>query len=184
MLDKVKISRDAEIPLFPFKDYFRGFERVDAVRMLFGENTEKVLGNLKLEFYSGRRGYMGVNDVDGHIRINAGYLKKGPTSSIYLDIIHELVHVKQYMEGKELFDSKFQYVDRPTEIAAYKVTVEEARRLGLSDKEIFEHLKMDSMTEKEHMRLARNVGLRAPRTVSKKQVQGLKPKNSKISNGL
>ncbi|HLN45689.1 MAG TPA: hypothetical protein VK209_08285, partial [Candidatus Sulfotelmatobacter sp.] len=33
-----------------FTDYFKGFDRVEAVREYFGENTEEVLRNLKVEF--------------------------------------------------------------------------------------------------------------------------------------
>jgi hypothetical protein len=41
-----------------FSDYFRGFEKVEAVRRIFGDKTEQVLRDLKVEFtWAG--GYMG-----------------------------------------------------------------------------------------------------------------------------
>ena len=137
----------------PFSDYFRGFEKVEAVRRIFGDRTEQVLRDLKVEFlWVG--GYMGVNNGNGHLMVNPKYLNKGDRTDIYLDVIHELVHVRQFMEGKELFDSNYSYTERPTEIEAYRYAVEEARRLGLSDERICEYLKTEWMNQKELEQLA------------------------------
>ena len=57
-----------------FKDYFKGFEKVDAVKRIFGEKTEEVLRNLKVEFIW--FGYMGVDNTDGHLMVNGRYLKQ------------------------------------------------------------------------------------------------------------
>ena len=151
---KVKIQRNVEIQTHPFTDYFQGFEKVEAVRRIFGEKTEEVLRNLRVEFVGSRRSYMGVSDADGHLIVDAHYLKCGDITDIYLDVIHELVHLKQFMDGKELFESRFDYVDRPTEIEAYRIAVEEARRLGLSDKRISSYLRTEWMTDEEFKRLA------------------------------
>ena len=86
MLEDVKIRRDGQITLHPFKEYFQGFELVQAVNKIFGKNTSKILDEVKVEFFSGRRGYMGVLNEDGHIRINAFYLKEGEERNIYLDL--------------------------------------------------------------------------------------------------
>ena len=128
------------------------------MKRIFGEDTEKVLLNLRVEFV-GRRGYMGVSEVDGHMIVSADYLRTGNRLDIYLDFIHELVHVKQFMEGKELFDHNFSYVERPTEVEAYKFAVEEARRLGLSDKRICAYLKTEWMEDEEFKRLAKAVNV-------------------------
>ena len=156
---KVKISRNVKVSTYPFTDYFKGFENVEAVRHIFGEKTDKVLQNLEVEF-SGRRGYMGVSNIDGHIIISADYLNNGDLIDIYLDIIHELAHVGQFMEGKELFDRNYSYVDRPTEIEAFKHTVEEARKLGLNDERICEYLKTEWMTEEDLKKLADALGVK------------------------
>jgi hypothetical protein len=137
-----------------FTEYFRGFEKVEAVRGIFGEETEEVLRNLKIEF-TGFGGYMGVDDTNGHLMVNARYLNSGNRVDIYLDVIHELCHVKQFMQGKELFDSRYDYVERPTEIEAYRYTVQEARRLGLSDKRICEYLKTEWISDNDLKRLAK-----------------------------
>jgi hypothetical protein len=137
-----------------FTEYFKGFEKVEAVRGIFGEETEEVLRNLKIEFM-GFGGYMGVDDTNGHLMVNARYLSSGNRVDIYLDVIHELYHVKQFMDGKELFDSQYEYIERPTEIEAYRYTVQEARRLGLSDKRICQYLKTEWMSDSDLKRLAK-----------------------------
>jgi hypothetical protein len=156
---KVKIARDVPVSTYPFMDFFKGFEKVEAVRKIFGERTEEVLSKLKVEF-AGTRGYMGVNNLDGHLLISANYLKKGELVDIYLDIIHELVHVRQFMEGKELFDDNFSYAERPTELEAYRHTVEEARRLGLNDDRILEYLKTEWMSDEDVKSLAKSLNVR------------------------
>jgi hypothetical protein len=157
----VQIKREVKIILHRFTDYFIDFEKVQAVREIFGDETEKVLSDLKVEFCS-RRGYMGVNDQDGHIIVNADYLKNGKERDLYLDIIHELVHVKQFFDGRELFDDAWEYVDRPTEIEAYRNTVNEARKQGMSDEEIYEYLRIERMSVEELRRLATSVGVTLP----------------------
>jgi hypothetical protein len=160
----VKIVRDAKVLTYPFMDYFKGFEKVEAVRRIFGEKTEEVLSNLRVEF-AGTRGYMGVSEADGHILISADYLKEADLVDLYLDIIHELVHVKQFMKGKKLFDSDYTYTERPTEVEAYRYAVEEARKLGLGEERICEYLKTEWMSRKDFRRLVKslNVKCKLPR---------------------
>jgi hypothetical protein len=156
---EVKIARDVKITTYPFTDFFRGFENVEAVRRIFGEKTDKVLRNVRVEF-AGMRGYMGVSDEDGHLLVSAAYLKEGDIIDLYLDIIHELVHVRQKLiEGKELFDDRFSYVERPTELEAYRFAVEEAKRLGLTDERILTYLKTEWMSNTELRRLAKAMGI-------------------------
>jgi hypothetical protein len=161
-LPKVQVPREVPIVKHDFVDYFKGFEKVPAVRQLFGNATDRVLSELKVEFFSARIGYMGVSDEDGHLIVSANYLKEGDMRSIYLDVIHELVHVRQFSEGKRLFDESYEYADRPTELEAYRHAVKEARRLGMSDDEIFEYLKVMWLDEDEVQRLAKNVGIDVP----------------------
>jgi len=141
-----------------FTDVFKGFEKVEAVQRIFGEKTEEVLRNLKIEF-TRFGGYMGVDDVTGHLLVNPRYLNSGGKTDIYLDVIHELCHVKQRMDGRELFDSRYAYVDRPTEVEAYRYTVQEARRLGLSDERICDYLKTEWMSGDEFKRLTKAVNV-------------------------
>lgn len=156
----VEINRDVKINLHRFTGHFKGFEKVEAVREIFGEETEKVLDNLKVEFYSSRRGYMGVSDQDGHMMISVYYLRNGNERDLYLDVIHELTHVKQFLDGKELFENRWEYVDRPTEIEAFQHAVKEARRIGMSDAEIYEYLKTEWMSQEDLQKLAKSVGVK------------------------
>ena len=141
-----------------FSEVFKGFEKVEAVKKIFGEKTAEVLSSLKVEFM-GFGGYMGVNDVTGNLMVNPRYLNSGDKVDIYLDVIHELCHVKQFMEGKELFDNRYDYVDRPTEIEAYRYTVQEARRLGLTEKRICQYLRTEWMSEDDFKRLTKAVNV-------------------------
>jgi hypothetical protein len=104
-------------------------------------------------------GYMYVDGSDGHLVISKGYLNNGDKIDIYLDLIHELCHVKQFMEGKELFDPRYDYVDRPTEIEAYRYCIQEARRLGLSEERIRCYLWTEWMSEDDFKRLAKSVNV-------------------------
>jgi hypothetical protein len=155
----VQIERSVAVPLFPFVDYFKGFENVQAIRSLFGEETEAVLRNLKVEFFTTRFGYMSVSDEDGHLLVSTYHLKTSQSEVLYLDIVHELFHVKQFMEGKKLFQDEFEYVDSPIEVPAYKFTVDEAKRIGMSRDEILEYLKIEWITEEAHARLVKTIGL-------------------------
>lgn len=140
-----------------FVDYFKGFEKVEAVKGIFGVQTEEVLKNLKVEFVL--FGYMGVDGANGHLMVNERYLNSGDKTDIYLDIVHELCHVKQWLDGKELFDERYDYVDRPTEVEAYRYTVLEAKRLGLSDDQILCYLQTEWISDQELERLVKNMGI-------------------------
>ena len=144
---------------YPFTDYFKGFEKVEAVRRIFGEKTEEVLRNLRVGF-TWIGGYMWVNSIDGHLMVNSNYLNNGDRVDIYLDIIHELVHVRQFMDGKKLFDDHYSYIDRPTEIEAYGYAVKEARRLGLSNERICEYLKTEWISDEDLKRLAKTLNVK------------------------
>jgi len=141
-----------------FADYFKDFENLNAVKGIFGEKTDEVLHHLKVEL-SWVGGYMYVDGSDGHLVISKNYLSNGNKTDIYLDLIHELYHVKQFLDGRELFDPRYDYVERPTEIEAYRYTVQEARRLGLSEERICLYLKTEWMSQYDLKKLAKSVNV-------------------------
>jgi len=155
----VVINRDASPGTVSFTEVFKGFEKVGAVQEIFGRRTRRVLEDLSVELADGR-GYMRINDEKGSIVVNTKYLKEGNELHIYLDIVHELVHIRQHMEGKELWDKKYAYVDRPTEVEAYLAAVKEGRRMGLEQDELVEYLKVEWVTEEEFSRMLRTLGVK------------------------
>lgn len=161
-LPNVRIPRIIRLRYERFLDHFQGFENVEAVRAILGPKTKALLRSLKVEFFSSRWGFMGVSDEDGHLLVSTHYLRTGNRRDIYLDVVHELVHVRQFREGKKLFADGFEYPDLPTEIEAYRVCVAEGRRLGMNDRALFEYLKVDWMSDRDVRKLARNVGVKAP----------------------
>jgi hypothetical protein len=158
----VTIARSVPTRLYPFTRYFRGFERVPSVRELFGPETARVLRALRVEFFSARFGYMGTSDVDGHLLMSTHHLARSAFRTVYLDIVHELCHVRQFRDGKPLFYPKLSYVDAPSEIEAYRFTVAEGRRIGMNDRALAEYLKVEWISPAEHRRLARRCGVAAP----------------------
>jgi hypothetical protein len=144
------------VSTFIFLDYFKDFEKLDVVHGIFGKNTNEILRTLKVDL-TWFGGYMYVDETNGHLVVSSRYLNRGNKIDIYLDLIHELFHVRQFLDGKNLFDSQYSYVDRPTEIEAYAYTVKEARRLGLSDKRILSYLETEWINRTDLRRLAKTL---------------------------
>ncbi len=163
----VRIVRHAPTKLYPFERFFHGFEAVPTIRELFGPQTRAVLRNLKVEFFSARFGYMSTSDVDGHLIISSQYLRRGEFRTIYLDIVHELCHVRQFRRKQPLFYPKLSYVDAPSEIEAYSITVKEGKRLGMTDAELIDYLTIEWIDTADLRRLSRRMGLRSPQKVPK-----------------
>jgi len=161
-LPDVQIPRIVRLTYERFLDHFKGFENVEAVRAIFGSRTNEALRKLKVEFFSSRWGFMGVSDEDGHLLVSTHYLRTGNRRDIYLDVVHELVHVRQFRAGKELFADGFEYPDLPTEIEAYRTCIAEGRRLGMNDRELFGYLKVEWMSDRDVRRLARHVSVKPP----------------------
>ena len=89
------------------------------------------------------------------------HLRRSPALVLYLDILHELYHVVQRWDGRSLWDDGYSYVDRPTEVEAYRFAVREAHRLRASDAFLRDYLRVMWVTPPEHRRLLRNVGVSA-----------------------
>lgn len=100
-------------------------------------------------------------DYEGRLLINPKYFETGDFTDLYLDVIHELVHVKQVMEGKNC-NKSLPYVKRPLEVEAYKAAVEEARVLGLDDNRIIDYLESDLINTEELKQLASALGIEFP----------------------
>ena len=159
-----EVNRTESQGEFPFSHIFIGLDGSEVVQSLFGGKTAtaEVLRNLRVKLDDSAE-YMYVNEANGNIVVRGEYLRSASKELLYLDIVHELVHVKQYREGQELFDSKFSYVDRPTELEAYKITLDEARKIGMTEEEIEDYLYVEWITKKEHKKLAKTLGVNGQR---------------------
>ena len=102
-------------------------------------------------------GYAYVDVETPCIVLAESYFRTGNDLDLYLDMLHELTHVRQHHEGRDLWDERYAYVDRPTEIEGYAVAVEEGRRLGMSDEEVVEHLSNPWMDAEDVRRLVQHV---------------------------
>ncbi len=156
----VTISRKVTADSCYFCDLFQGFEKVGAVKGIFGAGTKETLNSVRI-LLSPKKGYLRVDNATGNIIISSPYLQTADERYFYLDLIHELVHVRQFKEGKDLFDKKYSYVDRPTELEAYTVAVKEARRIGMKEEEIIDYLKVEWVSDEEFERLLRAVKVKA-----------------------
>lgn len=147
---------------FPILEVFPGLDRFKAFRNLFEDGLrQRVLRECKIQVVPEDM-YMYIDDKAGNVVAGLGYLRGGDETIVYLDVLHELTHIRQWHEGKELWDRRYNYVDRPTEIEAYQVAVDEARRLGMSDREIADYLRVEWTSREEHERLCKHVGVRSP----------------------
>ena len=143
----ITIVRNVKAGRHPFFDIFQGFERLPVLKGLF-RDPRRALERLQV-IVDPRPGYMHVDDENGSVYVSARYLKDGDPRYLFLDIVHELVHVRQFQEGRELFDDRFSYYKRPTEVEAYETAVSEARSLGMTRGEIIEYLKVEWATDEE-----------------------------------
>ena len=151
----LKLKRSVECKRYPLLEVFKNLDKIPVVRRVL---NKKRLENLLIRFVD-KGYYMWVDDTTGEIIIGRKYFVSAPKIIIYLDILHELVHVRQYFEGKNLYDRKYSYVDRPTEIEAYRISLREAKKLELSPKKIIEYLSVDWISERDLICLAKNIRL-------------------------
>ncbi|MEM2941942.1 MAG: hypothetical protein QXT81_00755 [Candidatus Bathyarchaeia archaeon] len=148
-------------------EVFSGLEYSPAIRELFSEDLNlEILRCLDVEITDDAT-YMRVRDLDGRLLINPHYLRKGRKEFIYLDLVHELTHIKQYWVGRELYDPRCRYIDRPTELEAFTRAVTEAKRIRLSELEIYEYLGVDWISNSEHKELAERLGITPPARAGK-----------------
>ena len=134
----------------------------EALTAIFGDGAEveRVLAQTRVFLDQSHKIFVG--DEDGSITIGLAHLQELPDEVLYLDIVHELCHVKQHLEGRPLYDRSKSYVDRETEIEAYELTVREARRIGFDEQAIADYLRVPWITPKEYQRLLKRLGVREP----------------------
>jgi len=103
------------------------------------------------------RGYCFVDVTTPAIVLAQGYYRTGSDLDLYLDLVHELTHLRQHAAGANVWDDSHAYPDRPTEIEAYAIAVAEGRRLGMRDDEVRRHLANPWMSHADVDRLIDNI---------------------------
>jgi len=158
----VKIKREAVSKLYPFTDYFKGFEKAEPVKEIFGYSTKGLLAGLKVEFIDSPFPTIFPSEEDGHLIVANDYFRKGTLHSIYLDAILSLNMIKQFMGSgvPTIFGEEFG--KDPRVFQAYAAMVKEARRLNLDDAEILKRLQLLSflLEAKDYSKFLKALGLK------------------------
>ena len=156
----IKINREVKPGTYSLGDIFDGLKKSSILLHVFKTQNEldDVFSKTNV-IIEEKDHYMFVKNNDATIVIGLEHLQKSDSKILYLDIVYELVHVKQQRAGLDLYDKSYSYVDRPTEIEAYEVAVREAKDLGMSDSEIVDYLFVEWITPEEHKRLASHIGI-------------------------
>jgi hypothetical protein len=159
-MDGFSAARRLPLGVYPLRDVFEGLDHSPGIAEFLPEpEVRSAFIDAALVSIDSGRGFMWVSDEDGVLHVSKWYIEQGELRSLYLDVVHELTHVKQFHEGLELFDDAYEYVDRPTELEAYRIAVREALRLGMSTEEILEYLEVPWVSPAEHARLAAACGI-------------------------
>jgi hypothetical protein len=158
MKNVFQINRLLEPGQYRLEEVFADIRAYDILPVIFAdaEEIKAVVANTRV-FVVDMPHEMFVSNDDASITIGLTHLRQASDEFLYLDIVHELCHVKQQMQGRNLYDRSKAYVDRETEVEAYRVTVQEARRIGLNDDAIASYLHVSWITPEEHKRLARRL---------------------------
>ncbi|MCJ7631801.1 hypothetical protein MUP77_05305 [Candidatus Bathyarchaeota archaeon] len=154
------LERNLPVGTYILNRVIHGLENSPAVRRMLStvNERERILNNTKVTLVAGQ-GYMRV-DSDNTILVAQEHLRSSDERVVYLDFIHELVHLRQAEEGRTLYDRNVRYVDKDTEIEAYQVAVAEGRRIGMSDKELCNYLEVPWITAEELKRFSKKLGVK------------------------
>jgi len=93
------------------------------------------------------------------IVVGESHLRESPDLILFLDIFHELCHIRQRHAGAELWDRRFSYTERPTEVEAYRFVVDEARLLGVGDDVLRDYLHVEWIDDDEFHQLLQKMGV-------------------------
>jgi hypothetical protein len=176
-----RVDRGIEVGRHPLLRVFPGLERLrpaqrihpDAARRarLFAETKVEVVDQdmwmyvspWEVPPFARRRGWMPVlSPGEDCIVVGQGHLRDSAEMILFLDIYHELCHILQRHDGANLWEPGLSYVERKTEVDAYRFVVEEARSLHVPDDYLREYLKVEWISAKEHEQLLEAVGVPPP----------------------
>ena len=150
------INHNLELGMYQLTDVVEGLENSVALNKIFGSKLMAILNSTVVNVVS-KPWQIWVDLETKIITINKDYLLHTDRNTLYLDFIHEMVHIWQIANGKNVFDRSVSYVDAPTEIEAYRYTIEDAKRIGFSKNDVIDYLKVRWISDQEHLRLVKAV---------------------------
>ena len=150
------INHNLELGTHKLTDVVKGLENSKALNKIFRSKLKVILDSTVVNVVR-KPWQIWVDRETKIITINKDYLLSTDRSTLYLDFIHELIHIWQIANGKNVFDRSVSYVDAPTEIEAYRYTVEDAKKIGFSKNDIVDYLKVRWISDQEHLRLVKAV---------------------------
>jgi len=175
--DGFRISRDMPAGRHPLLAVFPGLDRLppaerlepdpDRRTRLFDETCVEVVDQdlwmyvAPWEMPKGARRQWRPVVTPGRdcIVVGQAHLRESPDLILFMDVYHELCHVVQRRDGANLWEPGVSYVERWTEIEAYRFVVREARGLGADDAFLREYLKVEWISDVEHKALLGQVGV-------------------------
>ncbi len=95
------------------------------------------------------------------IVIGKAHLRESSELMLFMDIFHELCHVRQRQDGAEIFDRTVSYVRRVTEIEAYRFAIDEGRRVGASNEFLRDYLHVEWIDDSDFRQLLDVMGVSA-----------------------
>jgi hypothetical protein len=171
-------ARDTQPGRFPLLTVFAGLEKTvpfrkypgdDAAILRIARNTSANVTDGPGWMYVAPRttprevraaGFRMVETTRDEIVVARSHLANSPDMDLYLDVVHEFLHILQRRQGRALWlGRKVSYVDRPTEVEAYAFSIAEARRLGVPDSYLREYLRVTWISKSEYRRLLRYLGV-------------------------
>lgn len=159
-MDGVTLKRNLGPGAYALREVVAGLDQSPALCALFGSDARcRAALDAARVILEDSDGYMWVDDEVGALHVALPWWRDGPELHVYLDLVHELVHVKQFGEGKDLYDARYKYVARPTEIEAYRVAVAEARRVGMPEDELAEYVRVPWVDEADYRELCGAIGV-------------------------
>lgn len=156
----IEINRRVEPGRLKITDAFPTLRDDPMMLGIFGtlDVVDEVLSTVCLNVVEAPH-YMYINRDDGSINSGLGHLRNSDAEVLYLDILHELYHVKQQREGADLYPANVAYVDNPTEIEAYEYNVKVGRHIGMTDGEILNYLYVEFISHEDLIKLAKRLNL-------------------------
>jgi hypothetical protein len=152
------VNRTLGCGLHPYRSLLPRLEESPAVRRIEtpAVPVSPLIDSARVKIKPGR-GYLYVDVQIPAIALIEEYYREGNSLDLYLDLVHELTHLRQLAEGKNIWDHSLHYVDRPTEIEGYAVAVEEGIRLGMTEAQVIRHLSNPWLNKEEVARLRGNI---------------------------